>query len=226
LLASLSDEAARTLLAVLTFITPNGRIQPGADQLAEAVGVSEFTARERLRKLTEMTFEGVPLAHEITQATGRITCVLSDRLVHVTEAPAAPTEIVDLPMPATSHRDEIIAQSRAKYAHPRAEVERVVAEQLGYDVEDAADTPEGHLRRRVLALGMSREQARILFDRYPVDQIERQLDWLPYRRAKDPARFLIAAVEGQYEPPPLVRLDQAMAAREREEQVAGEGIGK
>jgi hypothetical protein len=224
LLASLSDEAGRTLLALLTFLNHNGNIQPGTEQVAEALGISDAEAKRRIQRLANVSFAGGTLIHLITQETGRMTCVLSRQLVSVREAPTPAAEIVNLPVPTVSRRDEIIAESRSRYARPREEVERIVAEQLGHNLEDSADTPEGHLRRRVLALGVAREQVRLLFANYPLDQIERQLDWLPYRKAKDPARFLMAAIEGRYDAPPLVRIDQAMAAREQEQQEVREGV--
>lgn len=214
LLKGLPDEAARTLLATLSFLTPNGYIQPGAEQVADVLGVSEANAKDRLRKLAEVTFDGVPLIHQIVQETGRVTCVLSRRLVSVQDAPTPPTDLVRLPLPP-SHRDEILQNSRSQYARPRADVERIVAEQMGHEPEDAADTPEGHLRRRLLAVGIPRAQVHVLVKQYPYEQIEQQLQWLPYRRAKDPARFVVAAIENRYDAPPPTRVDQAMAEQEK-----------
>ena len=36
---------------------------------------------------------------------------------------------------------------------------------------------------------------------FPIRLIEQQLDWLPYRQARNPVRFLIAAIENAYAPP-------------------------
>lgn len=36
---------------------------------------------------------------------------------------------------------------------------------------------------------------------YPVEEIERQLMYLPYRKAKRPNAFIIEAVRGNYSPP-------------------------
>src|SRR5947208_2054688 len=52
LLRALNDEAVRSLLAVLTFLTPNGQIRPTAAQVAEVLGVSVGSAERRLRRLT------------------------------------------------------------------------------------------------------------------------------------------------------------------------------
>lgn len=42
--------------------------------------------------------------------------------------------------------------------------------------------------------------AQLLRD-YPVEEIERQLLYLPYRKAKRPNAFIIEAVRGKYSPP-------------------------
>lgn len=42
--------------------------------------------------------------------------------------------------------------------------------------------------------------AQLLRD-YPVEEIERQLLYLPYRKAKRPNAFIIEAVRGNYSPP-------------------------
>ena len=51
-------------------------------------------------------------------------------------------------------------------------------------------------------LGMAKEQALDLLARFDVERVERQVGWMPYRGAKNPARFLAAAVVGDYEAPP------------------------
>lgn len=40
-----------------------------------------------------------------------------------------------------------------------------------------------------------------LMSSYPLDLIERQLDYLPYRKAKRPEAFIIEAVRNNYSPP-------------------------
>ena len=54
-------------------------------------------------------------------------------------------------------------------------------------------------------LGMPKDQALDLLARFDLGEIERQVSWLPQRNAKNPARFLAAAIEGSYEPPLGVR---------------------
>ena len=65
--------------------------------------------------------------------------------------------------------------------------------------------------RRMTDLGMPKEQALDLLARFDVERVGRQLDWLPRRNAKSPARFLAAAIEHDYEALPVVHLQQAPA---------------
>lgn len=50
-------------------------------------------------------------------------------------------------------------------------------------------------------LGVSQAGVTELLSGYPFDQIERQLAYLPYRKAKRPEAFIIEAVRNNYSPP-------------------------
>ena len=56
---------------------------------------------------------------------------------------------------------------------------------------------------KLISLGVSRTKAIELVHRYSTEEIERQIDWLPYRAARTPASLLIAAIEKDYEAPSL-----------------------
>lgn len=56
------------------------------------------------------------------------------------------------------------------------------------------------LAGRLLELGISRDRVIELLS-HPHDEIENQLDWLPFRKAKRPGAFLIDAVRHKYKPP-------------------------
>jgi len=54
-------------------------------------------------------------------------------------------------------------------------------------------------------MGVTKEQAQHLFVRYPLERIQRQMEWLPFRNAKNPLGYLLAAIEGDYERPLSLR---------------------
>jgi len=81
------------------------------------------------------------------------------------------------------------------------------------EAERPALTPEVQEARRereevrelLLRAGLEAEQAQGLLEHYDLVRIRRQLMWLPYRRAKNPAGMLIAAVKDDYEAPLMAR---------------------
>jgi hypothetical protein len=81
----------------------------------------------------------------------------------------------------------------------------MVAAQLGHSVEESADTPEGEARRRLVVLGVDRSDVDELLAGYAVEEILQQLDWLPERLPRNPARLIVAAIRGRYEAPILWR---------------------
>jgi hypothetical protein len=210
LLRALTDEAARTLLAVISYLTDNGHLQPSVAQVAETLGLSERRTGERLRRLSDMTWQDSPLVRRLARENGLDAYVPSPHVVGEVALPPTTGETVSLPLPPPSHRDAILAHSRATYGRPREEVEKIVAEQLGHAIEETLDTPEGAIRRQLLALGVSREEVEELVAHYPLDAIQEQIEWLPERGANHPARFLVAAIRGAYEPPARVRLERAV----------------
>ena len=111
-------------------------------------------------------------------------------------------------------REAVIAHSRAAYAHPRAEVEREIAERNGWTLPEqrgsdaTADTSgedDTDVRRRLLRLGFTEQTISELLANHAEEDVTRQLDWLPYRNARRPGPFLLAAIQNQYEEPPLLR---------------------
>ncbi len=216
LLKSLPDKEARTLLALLTFISPNGHIGPTASEVAEALGISVKEAQERLKRLSAILYQGEPLVRQIGRAQATDYYTLSPRAVAQTEGAVQEEkpQAASVASYRPAGRDAVIAHSRAAYGIPRAEAERMVAEQLGHATQESEDTPEGAARRQLVALGVSREDVEELMTEYPLEEIEQQLAWLPYRHAKFPARLIVAAIENRYEPPARVRLEEAIANEE------------
>jgi hypothetical protein len=54
---------------------------------------------------------------------------------------------------------------------------------------------------RLMKLGVSNAGVQELLAHYPYEEIERQLDFLPYRKAKRPEAFIMDAVRKNYSPP-------------------------
>ena len=74
----------------------------------------------------------------------------------------------------------------------------------------AGDDPavaEGKRRafKAMTDVAMPKEQALDLLSRFDLGAVESQIAWLPQRSAKNPARFLAAAIEGGYDRPPGAR---------------------
>lgn len=90
----------------------------------------------------------------------------------------------------------MIAQSREKYAEPHEEVERIVAKGLGHEEPEEDDSPEGMLWRALLNVGLNKNEVAGLLSEYPHDRVQQQLDWLPERGARNPARYLLAVIRG------------------------------
>lgn len=208
LLKVLPAEECKTLLWLFTFLTPNGDIVPTAAQLAEAMGVSEGKARARLEKLKETLWRGEPLLQHMARENGLDAYVPTPALFAVEEIGLPEQESGGLPYPP-ARRDAVIAQSRASYARPRAEVEAMIAQQMGWEEPGEPATAEEAVlqdtRQRLRLLGLTKDEVDSLVSRFPIERIQRQLYYLPYRHAKSPARFLMAAIESDYEPPLALR---------------------
>ena len=54
---------------------------------------------------------------------------------------------------------------------------------------------------RLQRLGVSQAGTVELISQYPIEAIEAQLDWLPYRKAKRPGAFIVEAIRNSYSPP-------------------------
>ena len=56
------------------------------------------------------------------------------------------------------------------------------------------------LAGRLLELGISKDRVVEMLT-HPLDEVENQLDWLPFRKAKRPGAFVIDAIRHKYKPP-------------------------
>lgn len=222
LLSALPDREARTLLRLLTFLTPNGRIQLTLPEVAEGIGISEREADERLKQLASLRWQDEPVVHVLVRESGIGYVTFSRSVLTEKQAPEPPTSTdAERLLPyRPANRETIVDWSRTQYAHPRDQVERQVLEQLGHGMDEGGDTPEGEAKRRLLKLGVPAEQADLLLAHHSVDEITDQLDWLPLREAKHPARFIVAAIQGKYDLPARIRLQRAIAVEEEKEKEA------
>jgi hypothetical protein len=74
---------------------------------------------------------------------------------------------------------------------------------LGHEIEETDEHRK--LRTRLENAGLTSEQATEVLSKYPTDVVAQQLDWLPYRKAKNPTGYLLAAIDGGYQEPRAIR---------------------
>lgn len=210
--SALPPDELRDLTLMLTFLSPNGRVQPTLPELAGAMQSSHKQTRARMLRLSQRVWRGQPLVMELNRQSGLDTYLpgrhlLGSRREQETPAAAAQTVLTE----PRAGRDVLIAHSRARYAAPRAEVEADIARRMGWGApafED--DLPEVAEEKRALydklsEQGMSKSQALEVLNRFDLAVVRRQCDWMPYRAAKNPSRYLQAAIENDYEAPVAVR---------------------
>ena len=214
LLAALPDREARTLLAVLSQLTPDGRFEASAPAVARALGVPDRKARDRLRDLARVRWRGEPVVVEVAREQALPVWVPSPAVVsqagppvkeEVTPggdpAPAAPSRRPAVP----SRREEAYERSRAAYARTREEVEAQVLDLLGHGQASIMPfpdgSPEGEAFRALVSFGVTEKEARSLVSRFGPERCLRQAGWMPLRAARDPARYLAAAIEHDYAAP-------------------------
>ncbi len=211
LLAALPPEEVKSLLFLFTFIHPNGHCTATLQDLSHWMRVSPCKVRSRMGRLTAFHWQGRPIAHLIQRETALDTYSPAPEIVAVHHQPPEPEEAQTLPY-VPAGREAVIAHSRAKYARPRKEVEAEIARLNGWEMPAETLSPEeqqaADLRIRLQAAGVPKPQAEILVRRFDHEIIEKQLAWLPYRNAKTPGRYLVAAIQDDYDMPAALRLAQ------------------
>jgi len=220
---ALTPEDFKTLVLLLTFVTPNGWCRPTLPELADAMEVSHGKAKGRLERLLRTSWQGQPLADLLARPDGLDAYLPGRRLVahEDAQAPAGPPQAAPVRTPG---REAVVAYSRARYAKTREEVERQIGEMMGWSppafTGDDPAVAEGKRKafKAMTDVGMPKEQALDLLARFDLGAVERQIAWLPSRSAKNPARFLAAAIEGGYDRPLALRRPGL-----GEEQAGGEG---
>ena len=141
LLLALPGEDLKNFLFLLSFVNPNGDCMPTVTELATAMRVSGMKARTRMRRLADFRWQGESLACFLSRGSGLDAYAPNPKLIayeHTVERVPEPP----LPPIKAAGREAVIAYSRARYAHPRAEVERLIAEQNGWPLPE--DNAAGH----------------------------------------------------------------------------------
>ena len=212
---SLTPEDFANLALVLSFVTPNGWCRPTLPELADAMGVPQAKARSRLDRLLRATWQEQPLVELLARPDGLDAYLPSRRLV-AHEDVAVPEPVQAAPV-RTPGREAVVAYSRARYAKTREDVERQIGEMMGWGppVFDGDDPAVAEGKRQAFGVmtgfGMPKEQALDLLGRFDLGAVESQIAWLPHRNAKNPARFLAAAIEGRYDAPAAFLRGKAIA---------------
>ena len=172
-------------------------------------------AEERLPRLVRFRWQTLPLVATSVGEHGLDGYTLTHHAIAYQEGTIQTHSSHGGTLP-TAGRETVMARTRSTYARPRAEVERQIAMSQGWPLPEDGSTPdapvqpsdispEEYLRQRLLRLGVTLEQIELLMTTFPTGDIELQLAWLPYRGAKNPASYLVAAITGQYEEPALLK---------------------
>ena len=178
---------------MLTFLTPNGWCRPTLSHLAEAMQLSEAKARARMQRLEQAHWRGQPLVRHLPHEEGAGAWTPAPALLDVQQAP--PEMAAEEPQPKPAGHAAVVAWSRARYAHPRQEVEADIARRMGwgppaFDGDDPAVAQGKQLAYgQLTGFGLSKEQALDVLARFGP---------IPHRAADQMA----AAPSGQ-EPVPL-----------------------
>ena len=206
-LMTMPPEDLKSLLIMLTFLSPNGHCTVKVQQLAVAFHLSPNKTRIRMNRLIDFRWLDQPIVLYHRAESGVETYDLRPGFLPVKEERVNP-----LPQPVlkAARREAVIEHSRRTYARTREEVEAEIARLNNWKpigekvIEDVKplDPQTTKLRVALIEVGLLEQQADELLDRYEISRIERQLEWLPLREARSPAGFLLSAIKNDYEAPP------------------------
>ena len=202
---ALPPEDLKSLLVMLTFLSPNGLCTVMVQQLATAFHLSPNKTRARMNRLVDFRWLDQPIIRYHKAESGVETYALMPGFVPVVEERIQPPP---KPLLKAVPREVVIEHSRRKYARTRAEVEAEIArlnnwKPIGEKAEAKPLDPQiAKVREKLIEAGLLEQQADDLLDRYDVPRIERQLEWLPLREARSPVGFLLSAIKNDYEAPP------------------------
>jgi len=106
---------------------------------------------------------------------------------------------------------------------PQPEQEQITKETKGIVQALSSSEPpdEAALRSMCCCLGIASTVVDVLFEKYPLQQLWQQMQWLPERNPRDPAAMWVSAVQGNWSRPPSS--DHARAAQMWSSWLAGAG---
>jgi len=201
----LDGETLSVLLLVLSTVTANGGFVAAPESLAPALGVSPRTALDRLRGCAAQEWHGSPLLTELKAGSGLVLFHPARTLYQVKSvAPPEPGPVPITAEDAARRRAHIVQRNRDTYTRPRAEVEADIYAFYGRDLPPTTTEEAERQRviRRLESRGLTTDHARQLSRFHTPAEIDQQIEWLPYRNARNPAAYLVSAIEGGYGPPP------------------------
>ena len=214
LLSRLSATEAKTLLAVLSIVTPNGRISATARQVADAIGVPVPVAVVRLLALSRRRWRGRHVIFSVDGGGGLSAYVPSPEIVGQRLGPLETETRVDRAAPGAGS-EAVVQASRQRYARPRSVVEaeierenggmlpeerdaaRMASQEIASTLEDA----DRHVRERLVKHGVDYRVANDLVRKHGRDRVATQIAYLPYRKAKNAAKMLVSSIEDDYDTP-------------------------
>jgi hypothetical protein len=238
LLARLSPQDLQTLICLLTYADRSGRCVLSGRDVARSLDLSEKQGAERLKRLPQLRFRGKPLvAVEDSRRTSSARFARFTRKRYRILAlpglairrckrysgkrdtgsfpyqearfplspPLPPGKTVNFPpllrKPASGSRAVTARGKGVAGNHNKA------TQQTGEDSERKRRDPLELLRDQ----GVSELTAMDIVRNYPQERIERQVEMLPYRDARDPAAMLVKAIREDWDAPGAY----AAALRER-----------
>ncbi len=218
-LSAIGPEELHSLLVLLSFLSPDGRLMAFTLSLAQALGTSPAKVRARFERLCEVRWLGQPIVFATQRGDGLDGFAPIPGFIPLVEEPPHGE---NGPVIHVVPREAVIAHSRRTYARSRSEVEREIESMMNWKKPQPSSpklssptrsgtpptpTPptvtseQAELLSQLLEVGLLPEQADDLMKRYDALRIRRQLAWLPRRRAKNAAGYLLAAVKDDYAAP-------------------------
>jgi len=220
-LSAIEPEELHSLLVLLSFLSPDGRLMAFTLSLAQALGTSPAKARARFERLCEGRWLGQPIVFATQLGDGLDGFAPTPGFIPLVEEPQHDQHG---PMIRVVPREAVIAHSRRTYARTRGEVEREIEAMMNWKkpqpspplqqgtppqrvtpppaiTPPAVNPEQAELHAQLLEVGLLPEQADDLLKRYDALRIRRQLAWLPRRRAKNAAGYLLAAIKDDYAAP-------------------------